>query len=197
LRSQIGAKVGDQTSVRVELKAQSDDGSCRHYAFQGYQLTQGGTLKNNYLARLASSAGIALIVAGALTACGPSAEEIQAQEVARICAEANGLTKQLPFEALFPEPNGDWTEVQNIWSSLKTDLQELSAQASDIDETQLARDFASVSKGAGQLSSVASLITTVGYGSTVVTMEWLDAVNNFTGNEAFQAQNDRTFIGCN
>lgn len=151
----------------------------------------------NKASKLICSSTAAILLALNLAGCGASAEDQAAAQVATICAEANLAMSAVSSTQIIPDPNGDWSEIQTFYSDLADQLQNLSGQASELQETQLARDFSSVGKGAGKLEAVASLITTVGYGTTTVQLEWLDAVNEFTENEALRAPNDRTFIGCN
>lgn len=135
--------------------------------------------------------GAASLIALGLTGCGPTTES----QVAALCVEANAAMESITSDQIVPDPKGDWTEIQSVYSELKGTLQDLSAQASELDDTQLARDFSSVSKAAGSLDAVASLITMVGVNTTTY-QEWLDTVPALSHNEALRSPSDRTFIGC-
>lgn len=134
-----------------------------------------------------------------LAGCGASAEEVRATKVLAICDEANLALKGLTLDEIVPGNNADWNQIQTTYSGIKSKLQTLSTELTELDESQLARDFSSVSKAAGLIEATASFINLVGGGpayarDNVLRSEWLSAVNDFTGDEALRS--DRTFVGC-
>jgi hypothetical protein len=135
-----------------------------------------------------------------LSGCGSSAEEARATQVLAICNEANSALSVLTTDEIVPSYSADWSQIQNTYSGIKSKLQDLSSQASDLDESQLARDFSSISKNAGEIEAVASFTVLMGgsiaASDNVIRSSWLDAVNKLTNNEALRSPSDRTFIGC-
>ena len=131
-----------------------------------------------------------------LSGCGSNSEA----KLNTICDEANSALSILTTDEIVPGVSANWSEIQSIYSDISSKLQELSSQASEIGESQLARDFSSVGKNAGEIEAVASFIVTMGGGpaamDNTIRSSWLDAVNKLTDNEALRAPNDRTFIGC-
>jgi hypothetical protein len=129
-----------------------------------------------------------------LSGCGSNATQA-------ICDEANSAMSVLTLDEIVPDNSADWVKIGSTYSGIKSKLQTLSSQAAELDESQLARDFASISKNAGKIAAVASFIQLVGGGpmyarDNVLRSEWLDAVNLLTDNEALRSPSDRTFIGC-
>ena len=134
-----------------------------------------------------------------LSGCGASAEEVRATKVIAICDEANSALKALTLDEIVPGSSADWSQIQSTYSGLRSKLQTLSSQLAELDESQLARDFSSVSKAVGSIEATASFIQLVGGGPTyagdyVLRDEWLSAVNKFTDDEGLRS--DRTFVGC-
>jgi len=129
-----------------------------------------------------------------LSGCGSDSK------VLAICTEANAALSVLTTDEIVPSYSADWSQIQKTYAGIKSKLQDLSSQASDLDETQLARDFSSVSKNAGEMEALASFIVVMGGSSAasgnVFKTEWLEAVNKLTGNEALRSPSDRTFLGC-
>jgi hypothetical protein len=144
--------------------------------------------------------GIASAMMAMLSGCGPNAEEDKAIKIQALCNEANSALKVLTLDEIVPGISADWGQIQTIYSGIKSKLQSLSSQASELDESQLARDFSSVSKNAGEIEAVASFTELIGGGAKAldnsVRSSWLDAVNKLTNNEALRSPSDRTFIGC-
>lgn len=144
--------------------------------------------------------GVFLSTMVVLSGCGSSAEEVRAAQVLAICKEANLALSVLTTDEIVPSYSADWSQIQDIYSGIKSKLQDLSSQASDLDETQLARDFSSISKNAGEIEAVASFTVLMGgsraASDNVIRSSWLDAVNKLTKNEALRSPSDRTFIGC-
>jgi hypothetical protein len=143
---------------------------------------------------------VSLVMMVGLSGCGSSAEEVRATKVLSICAEANSALSILTTDEIVPGISADWNQIQNTYSGIKSKLQSLSSQASDLDESQLARDFSSISKNAGEIEAVASFTVLMGGGiaamENTIRSSWLDAVNKLTNNEALRSPSDRTFIGC-
>lgn len=134
-----------------------------------------------------------------LTGCGASAEEVRATKVLAICDEANSAMRSLTLDDIVPGNSADWGQIQSTYSGIKSKLQTLSAQLTELDETQLARDFSTISKAAGSIEATASFVTVVGgnaayAGDNVLRSEWLSAVNKLTDDPALRS--DRTFVGC-
>ena len=152
-------------------------------------------LRNNL--RVISVSSVMMV---GLSGCGSSAEEVRVTKVISICAEANSALSILTTDEIVPGISADWGQIQNTYSEIKSKLQSLSSQASDLDESQLARDFASISKNAGEIEAVASFTVLMGGGiaamENTIRSSWLDAVNKLTNNEALRSPSDRTFIGC-
>lgn len=145
------------------------------------------------------SVSLAMMVV--LSGCGSSAEEVRANQVLAICSEANLALSVLTLDEIVPSNSADWSQIQDVYSEIKSKLQDLSSQASDLDETELARDFSSISKNAGTMEALASFVKLVGGSATyardnVLQSQWLEDVNKLTGNEALRSPGDRTFIGC-
>ena len=142
------------------------------------------------LQRVLSGSLVMILV---LSGCGSGSK------VLAICNEANSALSVLTSDEIVPSYSADWRQIQKTYAGIKSKLQDLSSQASDLDETQLARDFSSVSKNAGEIEAVASFIITIAGGDAsdnVIQSSWLEAVNKLTGNEALRSPSDRTFIGC-
>ena len=138
--------------------------------------------------------GVLSLMIAVLSGCGSNA-------VKAMCDEANSAMSVLTIDEIVPDNSADWDAIRNTYSGIKSKLQTLSAQAEELDESQLARDFASLSKNAGKIAAVASFVELVGGGpvyaqDNVLRSEWLDAVNLLTNNEALRSPGDRTFIGC-
>ena len=138
--------------------------------------------------------GVSLLMMAVLSGCGSNATKA-------ICDEANSAMSVLTLNEIVPDNSADWDKIGSTYSGINSKLQTLSSQAAELDESQLARDFASVSKNAGKIAAVASFIKLVGGGpayaqDNVLRSEWLDAVNLLTDNEALRSPSDRTFIGC-
>lgn len=136
-----------------------------------------------------------------LSGCGSSAEEVRATQVLAICNEANLALSVLTINEIVPGNSADWSQIQNTYSGIASKLQDLSSQVSDLDESQLARDFSSISKNAVSMAGLASFVELVGGSATyggdnVLQSEWLEEVNNLTRNEALRSPSNRTFIGC-
>ena len=142
---------------------------------------------------------LSFIVITLLAGCGSSAEEVRETKVLAICGEANSVMKTLTLDEIVPGDSADWSQIQITYSGIKSKLQTLNSQLTELDESQLARDFSSVSKAAGEIEATASFIGLVG-GSfayardNVLRSEWLSAVNKLTDDAALRG--DRTFIGC-
>ena len=139
------------------------------------------------------------IVVTLLTGCGASAEEVRATKVLAICDEANSAMRSLTLDDIVPGNSADWGQIQSTYSGIKSKLQTLSAQLTELDETQLARDFSTIGKAAGSIEATASFVTVVGgnaayAGDNVLRSEWLSAVNKLTDDPALRS--DRTFVGC-
>ena len=152
------------------------------------------------LNKVLSIIGITSITMFVLSGCGASAEEIRATKVLAICDEANSALSVLTLDEIVPSVSADWSKIQITYSEIKSTLEDLSRQASELDESQLARDFSSVSKNASEIAAVASFTNLLGGGinafDNAVRSSWLDAVNKLTDNEALRSSSDRTFIGC-
>ena len=139
------------------------------------------------------------IVVALVTGCGASAEKVRATKVLAICEEANSALSALTLDDIVPGYSADWSQIRDTYSGIKTKLQTLSSQLTELEETQLARDFSSVSKAAGSIEATASFVVLVGgsaayAGDNVLRSEWLSAVNKLTDDVALRS--DRTFIGC-
>jgi hypothetical protein len=151
--------------------------------------------------KVLSLIGVSSLMIAVLSGCGASAEEVRATKVQAICDEANSAMSVLTLDEIVPNNSADWDGIGTTYSGIKSTLQTLSSQVAELDESQLARDFASLSKNAGKVAAVASFIQLVGGGpvyaqDNVLRSEWLDAVNLLTDNEALRSPSDRTFIGC-
>jgi uncharacterized lipoprotein YmbA len=142
---------------------------------------------------------LSFVVVILLAGCGASAEEVKATKVLAVCDEANSAMRSLTLDDIVPGYSADWSQIQTTYSGIKSKLQTLSAQLTELDETQLARDFSTISKAAGSIEATASFVTVVGgnaayAGDNVLRSEWLSAVNKLTDDPALRS--DRTFVGC-
>lgn len=142
---------------------------------------------------------LSFLVVTLLAGCGASAEEVKATKVLAVCDEANSAMRSLTLDDIVPGYSADFGQIRDKYSNVKSKLQTLSAQLTELDESQLARDFSSVSKAAGSVEATASFVVLVGgnaayAGDNVLRSEWLSAVNKLTDDPALRS--DRTFIGC-
>jgi hypothetical protein len=136
---------------------------------------------------------LALAVTTLITGCGTGAD----QQVQAICSEANSaMAENDVIDVITGSPDSDWNGIATDYYDLKVELLDLSDRASDVSDTQLARDLASVSRSANSIFSAASLIATVGLNSLTF-QELQDRISDFTNNEALRSPGDRTFIACN
>ena len=137
-----------------------------------------------------------------LSGCGPNAEEIRATneeiratKVLAICNEANTAMGALNSSSFTPAPSADWEKIRSTYSEISSKLQTLSSQVSELDESQLARDFSSVSNALNEISAVAAAATQFG-ASEVYNDYWFPAVAKLLDNSALRGSNNRTFVEC-
>ena len=149
------------------------------------------------LRKILSVISVSSVMILVLSGCGSNSQA----KLLALCNEANSALSVLTTDDFVPNISADWSQIETTYSGVKSKLEDLSSQASVLDESQLARDFSSISKNAGTLEALASFVQLVGGSTTyagdyVLQSEWLSAVNLLTRNEALRSPSDRTFIGC-
>jgi hypothetical protein len=139
--------------------------------------------------------GILSLTVVVLSGCGPNAEEIRATKVLAICDEANTAMSALSSSSFTPVPSADWEKIGNTYAEISSKLQTLSSQASELEESQLSRDFSSVSNNLGEIQAVAALAKRIG-ASEVYNDYWFPAVAKLLDNSALRGSSNRTFVEC-